>query len=153
MLDITLVAVGKIKEGFWREAFEEYEKRLKPYVRFKAFEITPEPFSKGTKEKAKEAEGKRIQECLDKLSDGASIYLLAERGKLSDSPGLAAWLEKKAPIVLVIAGALGFSDELYGRYPQLSLSPLTFPHEMARVILMEQLYRAAAILNGKEYHY
>ncbi|MFA6194264.1 MAG: 23S rRNA (pseudouridine(1915)-N(3))-methyltransferase RlmH [Patescibacteria group bacterium] len=156
MLDITLIAVGKIKESFWRDAFEEYAKRLKPYVRLKIIELPPEPFSKSTKEKVKEIEGKRIMGYLEKQSheSGASlVYLLAERGRTFDSPTLAGWLEKNSPLVLIIGGALGFSEELYGRYPQISLSLLTFPHELARVVLMEQLYRAAAILNGKEYHY
>lgn len=156
MLDITLVAVGKIKEAFWREAFTEYAKRLKPYARLKVIELPAEPFSKGGKEKAKEIEGKRIMDYLEKQSREAgasSVYLLAERGRTFASPTLAGWLEKNSPLILIIGGALGFSDELYGRYPQISLSPLTFPHELARVVLIEQLYRAAAILHGKEYHY
>lgn len=156
MLNITLIAVGKIKEAFFQEAFKEYEKRLKPYIRLKVIELAPAPFSKDTKEKAKEIEGKRIKDFLEKHNQEpgvSSVYLLAERGRTYDSPAMAAWLEKSSPLILVIGGALGFSRELYERYPQLSLSPLTFPHEMARVILMEQLYRAAAILNKKEYHY
>lgn len=156
MLDITLVAVGKIKESFWREAFEEYAKRLKPYARLKVIELPAEPFSKGGKEKTKEIEGKRIMDYLEKQSREfgvLSAYLLAERGRTFDSPTLAVWLEKNSPLTLIVGGALGFSDELYERYPQISLSPLTFPHELARVVLMEQLYRAATILNGKEYHY
>ncbi len=156
MLDITLIAVGKIKEAFWRDAFVEYDKRLKPYARLKVIELAPEPFSKSGKEKAKEIEGKRIMDYLEKQSheSGAvSAYLLAERGRTFDSPALAGWLEKNSPMTLIVGGALGFSDELYRRYPQISLSPLTFPHELARVVLIEQLYRAAAILNGKEYHY
>ena len=156
MLDITLITVGKIKESFYQEAYSEYIKRLKPYIRLKAIELAPEPFSKGNKEKAKEAEGKRILSCLSgcvRENGGTSVYLLAERGKAFDSPALALWLEKSSPIVLVIGGALGFSKELYERYPQISLSLLTYPHELARVILAEQLYRATSILNKKEYHY
>lgn len=153
MLDITLVSVGKIKEYFWREAFEEYVKRLKPYARLRLIEVSPEPFDKSGQEKAKEIEGQKIMESLEKNTKGAAVYLLAERGRTFDSPGLAAWLDKSSPLVLVIGGALGFSQELYERYPQISLSPLTFPHELARVVLAEQLYRAAAIVSGKEYHY
>ncbi len=156
MLSITLITIGKIKEPFFQDAFQEYEKRLKPYVRLKVVELTLAPFSKDTKEKAKAIEGKRIKDFLEKHdqeSGAAAVYLLAERGRTYDSPAMAAWLEKSSPLILVIGGALGFSRELYERYPQLSLSSLTFPHEMARVILMEQLYRAASILNGKEYHY
>ncbi len=156
MLDITLVAVGKIKESFWREAFAEYAKRLKPYSRLKVIELEPAPFSKSGKEKAKEIEGQRIMDYLERRgreSVAPATYLLAERGRTFDSLAMASWLEKKSPLVLIVGGALGFSDELYERYPQISLSSLTFPHELARVVLIEQLYRAAAILNGKEYHY
>ena len=156
MLDITLVSIGKIKESFWQNAFSEYAKRLQPYLRLKAVELAPEPFAKGTKEKSKEAEGKRILDFLDKNNKetgAAAVYLLAERGRVFDSPAMAAWLEKSSPLILVVGGALGFSQELYERYPQISLSSLTFPHELARVVLLEQLYRAATILNNKAYHY
>ncbi len=156
MLDITLVTLGKIKESFYQEAAAEYVKRLRPYVRLKTVELSPEPFSKGNKNKAKEIEGGRVLEYLsghNKDNGSAAIYLLAERGKTFTSPEMAQWLERNSPIVLIIGGALGFSDELYTRYPQISLSPLTFPHELARVVLLEQLYRSAAILNQKEYHY
>jgi 23S rRNA (pseudouridine1915-N3)-methyltransferase len=155
MLDITLVAIGKIKEAFWQEAFAEYVKRLKPYARLKLVELSPEPFIKGTQQKSKEIEGQRILDFLEKnqRAETAAVYLLAERGQAFTSPALAAWLSKKSPLVLILGGALGFSEELYKRYPQISLSPLTFPHELARVVLTEQLYRAATIINGKEYHY
>jgi 23S rRNA (pseudouridine1915-N3)-methyltransferase len=155
MLDITLVAVGKIKETFWQDAFNEYVKRLKPYARLKLVELLSEPFIKGTQRKSKEIEGRRILDFLEKnrRAETAAVYLLAERGQTFDSPALAAWLLKKSPLVLILGGALGFSEELYGRYPQISLSSLTFPHELARVVLAEQLYRAATIINGKEYHY
>lgn len=156
MLDITIVSIGKIKESFYLEAYNEYIKRLQPYARVKAVELAPEPFLNGTKEKSKEAEGKRVVDFLSKYNKDktiSSVYLLAERGQTFDSPALAVWLEKKTPMILIVGGALGFSDELYSLYPQISLSPLTFPHELARVVLAEQLYRAAAILNKKEYHY
>jgi 23S rRNA (pseudouridine1915-N3)-methyltransferase len=155
MLDITLVVIGKIKETFWQNAFNEYVKRLKPYARLKIVELLPESFIKGTQQKAKEIEGQRILDFLEKnrRAETAAVYLLAERGQTFDSPALAAWLLKKSPLVLILGGALGFSEELYGRYRQISLSSLTFPHELARVVLAEQFYRAAAIINGKEYHY
>jgi len=156
MLDITLIAVGKLKEEYWQEALAEYVQRLKPYVRLRLMELAPAPFSKNDKDKAKETESGRILDFLDKAatkSSPASVYLLAERGRSFSSPALAAWLNKNQSLVLVVGGALGFSDELYRRYPQISLSPLTFPHELARVVLLEQIYRAAAILNDKSYHY
>jgi len=155
MLDITLLAVGKIKESYFQAAFLEYAKRLRPYVRLRIVELEAAPFSKGGRDKAKEVESGRITEFLDKnaAKNQAAVYLLAERGRTFTSPSFAAWLEKNQSLILVVGGALGFSDALYRRYPQLSLSPLTFPHELARVVLLEQLYRAAAIINNKDYHY
>ncbi len=152
MLDITLLTIGKIKEKAYSSIIAEYEKRLKPYARLKIIELEAASFSENTKERAKEFEGEKIENFLNKR-DEAAVYLMAERGKTFDSPELAAFLEKKSPLILVIAGALGFSDFLYEKYPAISLSPLTFPHELARVVLIEQIYRATTILQKKNYHY
>jgi len=152
MLDIILVTVGKIKEADYADLASQYLKRLRPYVRLRLVELPATPFSSSSQEKAKVAEGKRITDFLAGQA-GRKVYLLAERGRHFSSPELAVWLETNSPLTLVIGGALGFSPELYEKYPQLSLSPLTFPHEMARVILLEQIYRAATILKGKGYHY
>jgi 23S rRNA (pseudouridine1915-N3)-methyltransferase len=130
----------------------EYLKRLKPYARLKMIELEAVPFSEKMRDKAKEFEGEKIENFLNKNS-GAVVYLLAERGESFDSYKLATWLEKKSPLILVLGGALGFSDLLYKKYPCLSLSPLTFPHELARVLILEQVYRAATILQKKNYHY
>jgi 23S rRNA (pseudouridine1915-N3)-methyltransferase len=157
MLDITILAVGKIKDKNLFSFSVEYLKRLKPFVKIKVVEISPVAFSDNTKEAAKKFEGEKIIEILKKeetKAKGAAAYLLAERGlSFKSSPDFAFWLAKKSPLVLVVGGALGFSDELYKSYPQVSLSPLTFPHELARVIVFEQIYRASTVLNGKEYHY
>jgi 23S rRNA (pseudouridine1915-N3)-methyltransferase len=156
MLDITLLVVGKIKEKYWQAAFLEYAKRLKPYARLRVVELAAAPFSKNDKEKAKGIESGRILDFLQKSASKSNpnpVYLLAERGRVFSSPAFAAWLDKNQSLLLVVGGALGFSDELYRRYPQISLSPLTFPHELARVVLLEQLYRAATIINNKDYHY
>lgn len=152
MLDITLLTIGKVKEKAYSSLIAEYEKRLKPYARLKIIELEAASFSENTKERAKEFDGEKIENFLNK-HDEAAVYLMAERGKTFDSPELAAFLERKSPIVLVIAGALGFSDFLYEKYSAISLSPLTFPHELARVVLIEQIYRATTILQKKNYHY
>jgi len=152
MLDITLLTIGKVKEKAYSAIIAEYEKRLKPYARLKIIELEASPFSENTKDRAKEFEGEKIENFLNK-HDEAVAYLIAERGKTFDSPELAAFLERKSPLILVIAGALGFSEALYKKYPALSLSPLTFPHELARVVLIEQIYRATTILQKKNYHY
>lgn len=156
MLDITILAVGKIKEDYFRAAFLEYVKRVRPFLRLKVVELEPASFSHNTQDRAKEIEAERIREYLEKNKKDKpdqNVYLLAERGHVFDSPEMANWLENNQPLILVIGGALGFTPAMYAAYPQLSLSPLTFPHELARVVLMEQLYRAATILNKKNYHY
>lgn len=156
MLDITLVTIGKIKESHYQAAFLEYEKRLRPYARLKVVELPAVPFFKGSQEQSKEFEGETIENFLlkaEKNQNPAAVYLLAERGQIFTSSEFAVWLNKKQPLILIIGGALGFSDGLYQKYPQISLSPLTFPHELARVVLIEQIYRAATIINKKTYHY
>jgi 23S rRNA (pseudouridine1915-N3)-methyltransferase len=156
MLDITIVAIGKIKDAHYLAAFSEYVKRLKPYARLEVSELPAASFSLNNQAKARDLEGRAITEFLFKNSkkqNSSQVYLLAERGKTFTSPEFASWLDKNQSLILVVGGALGFSPELYQRYPQISLSSLTFPHELARVVLVEQLYRAATIINNKSYHY
>lgn len=151
MLNITLITIGKIKEAYLNEAALEYLKRIKPYGRLTMQELKAEPFSISTKLKAKQIEAERIMAVLEKKAS-AEIYLLAEHGTLFNSLEFAQKI-KDRELVLVIAGSLGFAKELENKYPKISLSPLTFPHELARVVLLEQIYRAATIINSKEYHY
>lgn len=153
MLDITLVTIGKIKDKSYLSLVSDYQKRSKPYLKLKIVELEALSFSDKTKDKAKEFEAERIINYLNKQKDNAAVYLLAERGEIYDSVAFANWLNKKSPLIFVLGGSLGFSDTLYNSYPSLSLSPLTFPHELARVVMMEQLYRAATILQKKNYHY
>lgn len=153
MLDIILVAVGKIKDRHYNALAAEYLKRLKPYARVKVIELEAAPFNEQTRERAKEFDGERIENFLSKQKDDRLVYLMAERGKEYDSLELAQWLNNKSPIILIVGGALGFSAKLYEKYPSLSLSLLTFPHELARVVLLEQIYRSATILQNKSYHY
>lgn len=153
MLDITIVAVGKIKESHWQEAILEYEKRLKPYAKITIEEIIPEPICIGDQEKTKKVEGEKIIRFLAKYPKG-EIFLLTEKGRDLDSLKFAELIKNKnEQAVFVVGGSLGFSAEVLKKYAQISLSELTFTHEMARVILMEQIYRAATIINGKEYHH
>jgi len=153
MWDITILAVGKLKEKHWQAASAEYLKRLKPYAKITVEELRAEPFSAATREKSKKVEASRIEDYLKKRP-GSLVMLLAESGRRTDSYIFAETLKNvNQPLILVIGGALGFKEELFETYPKISLSKLTFPHELARVILLEQLYRAAAILNNKTYHY
>lgn len=152
MLNITIVVIGKIKESYWKEAALEYEKRLRPYGRIKIEELKSESFSSSTKDKAKDEESKRLELYLEKKAE-ADIYLLSEYGELLESLSFAKKIDINKELVLVIAGTQGFSNKLFNLYAKISLSPLTFPHELARVVLLEQLYRAATIINKKDYHY
>jgi len=154
MMRITILAVGKIKKDYFREAIGEYLKRLSPYAKIDVEEIEAEPFKRESdKDKAKKIEGEKILKFLEK--NEGNIIILDEKGKNFSSHEFAEFLEdKNERIIFVIGGALGFHENiLENPYRKLSLSKMTFPHEMARMILLEQIYRASAIMSGKEYHY
>lgn len=153
MLDIVLLTIGKIKESYYSEAASEYLKRLKPYARICLEELKAESFSESNRTAAKRIEGERIKNFLERYH-GADIWLLDEAGQEFDSLLFSAKLDKlPGKIVFVLAGSLGWDKELFEGYKRFSLSKLTFPHELARVVLLEQLYRAATIISGKTYHY
>lgn len=153
MLKITIVAVGKIKEKFWQIAIEEYSKRLKVHTVLNFVEIKAESFSSQNKKQAQLNENKRLINALAKYNK-QNVYLLAETGRQFDSLQFAKFMAKQSEIILVIGGALGWAEEIQQKYQQtISLSQLTMPHEMARVVLLEQIYRAVSIINNKEYHY
>lgn len=157
MIDITLIAVGKLKNKNFLDLANDYIKRISPFARLKIIEVEAVSFSDNNQEAAKRLEGERISKIIEKEEQnpkGAVTWLLAERGQsFSSSPDFSQWLNKKSPLILVIGGALGFSDDLYHKFPQISLSPLTFPHELARLVFLEQLYRATLIAANKKYHY
>lgn len=153
MLDITIIAVDRVRNNDLIGAITEYLTRLKPYAVVRVEEVRPEPFSQGTKEKSKKIEGERLLKVLSKYPR-ESVWLLHEKGQEFDSRDLAAKIESAGDkAIFVIGGALGLSEELLNRFRLLSLSRLTFTHEIARLILVEQIYRAATIMRGKEYHY
>lgn len=153
MFKITIVAVGKIKEKFWQEALKEYQKRLKPYAVLDMVEVKAEAFQAHNKQSARLKENKRLLDILLKY-DKQNIYLLAEYGQEFDSISFSKFIQAKSELVLVLGGALGWAEEIKLKYTKsISLSRLTMPHEMARVVLLEQIYRAATIVKNKEYHY
>ncbi len=155
MWNITIVAVGKVKEAYFQDAISEYTKRLGPYVKLSFQELKPEPFhGEGDKLKAKKAEGERISAFLEKRPE-SYVIILDERGKKHASPSFARHLEKiTQPIIFVIGGSLGVDERVVEHYKNtMSLSDMTFPHEMARMVLVEQIYRAVTILKEKEYHH
>lgn len=159
MLHVTLLCVGKLKERYWREACEEYIKRLSAFCKFRLVEVAEErlPDNPSAAQIAAtvEAEGERLLAQIPK--DGAVVSLCIE-GKTMDSPSLASYIQKIAVegvshITLLIGGSWGLSDAVKRRANlRFSMSPLTFPHQLARVMMLEQLYRAFQIQNCGKYH-
>ncbi len=153
MFNITIVSIGAVKTDYFKAAIAEYLKRLSPYAKVSLIELAAEPFTDSQKAAAKRKEGKRIEDYLSRRPE-ARIFLLDERGVELDSEGIAKKLDKiNEPIVFVIGGSLGLEKSLLERYEKLSLSKLTFLHEMTKVLLLEQIYRSIAIIKGKNYHY
>lgn len=158
-MKISIVCVGKIKESFYREAVAEYAKRLSRYCKLEIIEVadekTPEGASLQMEEQIREKEGRRI---LEKLSEDAFICTLEIGGKKLSSEKLAQWMEKltvsgTSHIVFVIGGSLGLHESVSRRADlALSFSEMTFPHQLMRVILTEQIYRAFRIIHGEPYH-
>lgn len=153
MFNITIVSIGAVKTDYFKAAIAEYLKRLSPYAKINLIELPAEPFTESQKAAAKRKEGKRIEDYLSRRPE-ARIFLLDERGTELDSESMAQKLDKiNDPIVFVIGGSLGLEKDLLERYEKLSLSKLTFLHEMTKVLLLEQIYRSVAIIKGKNYHY
>ena len=158
-MNITIIAIGKLKEKYWREAVAEYSKRLGAYCRLKIIELKESPLSanpsKADEEAVKAAEGKEI---LDKISKSDYVITLEIKGKGLSSEQLADKIETlsidgKSSVVFVIGGSLGLSPEVSSRADyKLSFSAMTFPHQMMRVILLEQIYRSFKIIRGETYH-
>lgn len=158
-MKITIVAVGKIKEQFFADAIKEYEKRLSRYCKIEMIQVadekTPDGASEALENQIKEKEGQRI---LAQIRDGAYVIALAVEGRMPDSEELAGKLgqlgvEGVSHIVFVIGGSLGLSKKVMERADYaLSFSRMTFPHQLMRVILLEQVYRSYRILNHQPYH-
>ena len=154
-----MIAVGKIKEKFYTDAIAEYSKRLSRYCRLEIIQVadekTPDGASEAQERQIKEKEGSRI---LAQIKDGAYVIALAVQGIMLSSEQLAAKLNRlgvdgQSQIVLIIGGSLGLSDEVLKRADyHLSFSPMTFPHQLMRVILLEQIYRSYRIISGEPYH-
>lgn len=156
---ITIVCVGKIKEKYWNMAIDEYAKRLSRYCKLEIVQVedekTPDGASEALESAIKDKEGKKI---LAKIPDDAYVTALAIEGKMLDSVELSEKIEQlgvqgQGHIVFVIGGSLGLSKEVMRRADYaLSFSKMTFPHQMMRVILLEQIYRAYRISSGEPYH-
>lgn len=156
---VTVICVGKLKERYWRDAIAEYSKRLSRYQKLEIVELAdekaPETMSAAQEAEVKEREGRRI---LKQIREDMFVIALAVEGKMLSSEALAAFLEKKSVggvshIAFVIGGSLGLSAEVMARADlALSFSRMTFPHQMMRVVLLEQIYRAERINRNEPYH-
>ena len=154
-----MICVGKIKEKFFSQAVDEYVKRLSRYCKTEIVEVadekTPDEASPHEEELIKKKEGERI---LKNIRDDDYVIALAIDGKKFDSVGLAGYLEKlgiggTSHITFVIGGSLGLAPEVISRADmKLSFSDMTFPHQLMRVILLEQIYRCYRIINNEPYH-
>ena len=158
-MKITLITVGKIKEKYLEAAISEYAKRLSRYCRLEIVQVADEKTPDGAGEaleiQIKEKEGERI---LAHVKEGAYVVALAIDGKQLSSEELADFMEERgvrgeSHIQFVIGGSLGLSDAVLRRSDyRLSFSRMTFPHQLMRVILLEQVYRGYRIINGEPYH-
>ena len=156
-MKIVLLFVGKTDAGIWNAALDEYSSRLKHYIPF-GIEVIPDikNVKNMTEQQQKEQEGLSI---IKSLQVGDYCVLLDERGKEYSSKQFASYIDKKMQtvpkrIVFVIGGPYGFSDDVYSKATErISLSKMTFSHQMIRPVFVEQLYRAMTILRGEPYHH
>ncbi|MGN1467892.1 MAG: 23S rRNA (pseudouridine(1915)-N(3))-methyltransferase RlmH [Ruminococcus sp.] len=159
MLNINIICIGKIKETYWTQAIEEYTKRLSAFCKFSIIELDEEKIKSNPRqsdiEKTITAEGKRI---ISKISKGSFTVALCIEGKQMSSEKLSKKIDETAlngysTINFIIGGSWGLSDEVKNSSQlKLSMSEMTFPHQMARVILCEQIYRAFEISANGKYH-
>jgi 23S rRNA (pseudouridine1915-N3)-methyltransferase len=158
-VNISIVTVGKLKEKYLKLGIDEYFKRLNAYAKVEVIEVAdekaPEELSESEMIQVKQKEGERI---LAKISQDTYVIALAINGKMQSSEELADTLDKlatygKSKIAFIIGGSLGLSEEVLKRAnEQLSFSKMTFPHQLMKLILVEQIYRAYRINRGEPYH-
>ena len=157
-MKVTLICVGKVKEKFYKDAIKEYEKRLGAYIKLNTIEISDEKVKVENDSEialAMEKEGNNI---LSKIKDNQYVITLEILGKNLSSEEFASKIDNlmligKSDVALVIGGSYGLSDSVKKRSDfALSFSRMTFPHQMMRVVLLEQVYRAYRIITGASYH-
>ncbi len=158
MAQVTVISVGTLKESYLVEAIAEYKKRLSSLARLEEISLKeeriPDEDIPSAVAAALAAEGERI---LSRIPEGAYIVALCVEGKMLDSPALAAAIggavDRKGKICFIIGSSHGLSQAVKAKADlRLSLSALTFPHQLARVLVYETLYRSFSILSGKKYH-
>ena len=158
-MQITIIAVGKLKEKYLKDGINEYLKRLSPYAKVNILELAdekaPDNYSENELLQVKEKEGVKI---LQHIKDNQYVIALVIEGELLSSEELASEIDKlitygNSHIVFIIGGSMGLSKKVYKRADKhLSFSKMTFPHQLMRLILVEQIYRAVKINKGETYH-
>ena len=158
-MKITVLAVGKLKEKYWKQAIAEYQKRLGAYTKIEIIEVpdekAPENLSDKEIEQVKQKEGQRL---LVKVKQQSIVITLEIKGNMLTSEGLAKNLQQRmvqgqSDFTFIIGGSNGLHQDVLDRSNYaLSFSKMTFPHQMMRVILLEQVYRAFKIMRGEAYH-
>ncbi|WP_088104578.1 23S rRNA (pseudouridine(1915)-N(3))-methyltransferase RlmH [Halalkalibacter urbisdiaboli] len=158
-MNISIITVGKLKEKYLKQGITEYTKRLSAYAKMDIIEVpdekAPENLSEADMQQIKQKEGERI---LSKIGADTHVIALAIEGNMLTSEQLAANLDKlatygKSKVAFIIGGSLGLSDEVMKRADDtLSFSKMTFPHQLMRLVLLEQVYRAFRINRGEPYH-
>ncbi len=158
-MKITLITVGKIKEKYLKDAIVEYSKRLSKYCKLEIVEVadekTPDQASENVERQIRQKEGERI---LRYVKDDAYVFTLEIGGTMLDSVAFAKKMETlgiqgKSHLIFIIGGSIGLGEEVLRRSDYaLSFSKMTFPHQLMRVILLEQVYRGYRIIEGAPYH-
>lgn len=158
-MKITVISVGKIKEKYWKDALAEYEKRLSKYCKLTLLEVqdekTPDHASENENLQILKKEGSRI---LNLLPKDSYVIAMAIEGKKYDSVSFSKMIEKQTTMgvnhfTFLIGGSLGLLDEIKKQsHDKISFSDLTFPHQLMRVLLLEQIYRAFKIISNEPYH-
>jgi 23S rRNA (pseudouridine1915-N3)-methyltransferase len=158
-MKITILCVGKLKESYFRDGVAEYKKRLSKYAEVNIVEVADEKTSENSSDReiaaVQDKEGKRI---MSHIKDKELCVSLAIKGKMYDSvefsEKIANWLEEGGShVVFIVGGSLGLSEEVLKRCRySISFSKMTFPHQLMRVILLEQIYRGFRIMNNEPYH-
>lgn len=158
-MKITLITVGKIKEKYLKDAIAEYSKRLSKYCKLEIVEVadekTPDQANENVERQIRQKEGERI---LRYVKDDAYVFTLEIGGTMLDSVAFAKKMETlgiqgKSHLIFIIGGSIGLGEEVLRRSDYaLSFSKMTFPHQLMRVILLEQVYRGYRIIEGAPYH-
>ena len=157
-MSTAVLCVGKMKEKPYREMADEYLKRLSRFGKYEEIEVPDLPESTGSAALEEQVRTREGEALLSRIRPGDRVIALTIPGRQTDSPGLARHLQEMRTggvqrTVFVIGGSLGLGSNVLARADEeMSMSPMTFPHQLARVMLLEQLYRAEKILAGERYH-